>query len=711
MKDEEELQDTWYCNIHRRKKKKIIIIIMTKLQPRLDIGLIGLLLDLLLITSVLSQTATSRIQNIRLSGGNGAHEGNVEVQVDRSWGYICDDGFGFVEADAVCRQLGYNHAQTFTRNNHFGVNSPGWRRGSVKFWLDRVNCSQSSVFKDCVSGDLGKHDCTPTEIAGVVCVLDSAPCPHQQFPCVGSSVCLNRTSVCDGSSDCPDESDEAEELCEDVGVTRLVNPSTDITIPGVTAGVVFVKHEAVWGTVCDDKFTHNDAKVVCRNLGYFEGWSVAFTRSYLGRGNGKIWLAEPGCTGDEEWLGECPATVFTTPFCSHNEDISVFCYDGGLELRLVDGSSPMSGRVEARLGGDWGSVCGTHFDDYDARVVCKMLGYTGDSRGSVGVGRAAPGNVWNLHLDCLGHEEHLQQCRIKLPNDTCQVTNTAAVTCSNVGGDIDRALQSIQPEDCGQAEDATQRFLTRLAKVRGGSNPSRFDAPWLVSLRTQTHGRLLCGGTIISEYYVVTAAHCLRTQGSLNLIIRVGDYNSNYKEDEEEDYFIDKIWQHEEFDILSFDNNDIALLKVEPKNGRGIRFGSRVKPICLPQVRDLYQDLEDCTIIGWGPTFISGEPQTRPREGKVSVLEDRQCEEIFSGGPSNFSSSFVCAGNLLENVNSCSGDSGGPMACQIKGRRNAVSLYGIVSTGFSCKPGRSPDNLARVTKYLGWIHDKIFGSL
>lgn len=101
----------------------------------------------------------------------------------------------------------------------------------------------------------------------------------------------------------------------------------------------------------------------------------------------------------------------------------------------------------------------------------------------------------------------------------------------------------------------------------------------------------------------------------------------------------------------------------------------------------------------------------RPLEGKVRILEDRVCEEVFLGGPKNLSSSFVCAGNFRDNVNSCRGDSGGPMACQIKGKRkNTKALYGIVSTGFSCAPGRSPDNLTRVTKYLRWIHDKIFGT-
>lgn len=45
--------------------------------------------------------------------------------MDGEWGYVCDDGFSFDEADIVCKELGYEMAEAFTRNNHFGDNSAG----------------------------------------------------------------------------------------------------------------------------------------------------------------------------------------------------------------------------------------------------------------------------------------------------------------------------------------------------------------------------------------------------------------------------------------------------------------------------------------------------------------------------------------------------------------------------------------------------------
>ncbi|XP_042214619.1 macrophage scavenger receptor types I and II-like [Homarus americanus] len=68
---------------------------------------------------------THKINRVHLTDGRAPHEGNIEVEVDGVWGFVCDDGFGFVEADVVCRDLGYERAETFTRNNYFGNNSPG----------------------------------------------------------------------------------------------------------------------------------------------------------------------------------------------------------------------------------------------------------------------------------------------------------------------------------------------------------------------------------------------------------------------------------------------------------------------------------------------------------------------------------------------------------------------------------------------------------
>ncbi|KAK8397866.1 hypothetical protein O3P69_004573 [Scylla paramamosain] len=672
----------------------------------------GVLLMSLLLPFAAAQSGTERVDLVRLSGGQGPHEGNIQVEVDGEWGYVCDDGFGFDEADIVCKELGYDVAEAFTRNNHFGDNSAAWRRSSVKFWLSDVNCSLATSLTTCTSARLGQHQCGPTEIAGVSCRREEAQCEANLFPCSTGSECLPRESVCDNVTDCDDGSDEAETLCLDVGVTRLTSNLANANIPGAALGLVYIKFEGVWGTVCDTDFDNNDAKVICRSLGYEGGWSLAFSRGYFGVGSEEtpIWVGSPGCLGDEEWIGQCAPERSGEIFCAHIEDASVFCYDGEAEVRLADGGAQgAAGVVEMRLGGEWGAVCDSRFDDFDAWVVCKMLGYNGDDSRAYKQAGGAARTVWQMHLDCLGHETHVQQCRLRFNNETC--SSTAGVVCSSTSGTLNSGLQSLLPKQCGEAEDASQFFLTRLAKVRFGETPTRFDHPWLVSLRRQRlgsaqEGVLQCGGTIISEYYIVTAAHCLSHLGSLNLVVRVGDHTANLREQSEEEYFIDKIWKHEEFSLYSFNDNDVALLKVQPKDGRGIRFSSKVMPLCLPHVGESYEGLQDCSIVGWGPTSLLEADSNQPNVGKIIIRPDHDCEEAFVKGTNNFTSSFVCAGSPLGTVNSCVGDSGGPFSCRRPGETKK-SLYGIVSFGNSCKPFLAPDSLTRVTKYLRWIYDKM----
>ena len=64
------------------------------------------------------------ISEIRLADGSGPHEGRVEVRVDNGneWGTLCDDNWGHEQANAICRYLGYVHAEAYTpgkRNNGF----------------------------------------------------------------------------------------------------------------------------------------------------------------------------------------------------------------------------------------------------------------------------------------------------------------------------------------------------------------------------------------------------------------------------------------------------------------------------------------------------------------------------------------------------------------------------------------------------------------
>ena len=103
---------------------------------------------------------------------------------------------------------------------------------------------------------------------------------------------------------------------------RLVNGS------GPYEGRLEIHHKGEWGTVCDDGFSIESADVACRQLGYKKGALSYLKHAAFGRGDGKIWLDDMKCTGEEERLLDCSASTVEKIDCSHDEDVSIICQGG-----------------------------------------------------------------------------------------------------------------------------------------------------------------------------------------------------------------------------------------------------------------------------------------------------------------------------------------------------------------------------------------------
>ena len=162
---------------------------------------------------------------------------------------------------------------------------------------------------------------------------------------------------------------------------------------------VFVNGE--WGTVCDDDFGFDDAKVICRMLGYSDV-VTSRNKAYFGQGTGKIWIDQLNCKGDEESIFECDMNEFGDHDCKHKEDAGVECYQkvpaqlGSLPVRLAcpnnvscnnkatkHGPDPdkcepsvhVEGIVEVYYNNSWQLISADSWDDADVNVVCGQLGY------------------------------------------------------------------------------------------------------------------------------------------------------------------------------------------------------------------------------------------------------------------------------------------------------------------------------------------------
>ncbi|XP_035864167.1 deleted in malignant brain tumors 1 protein-like [Sander lucioperca] len=192
------------------------------------------------------------------------------------------------------------------------------------------------------------------------------------------------------------------------------------------SGRVEVYYNNTWGTVCDDGWDSDDAKVVCRELGCDTAMSAPQS-TYFGEGTGQIWLDDVDCLGNERSLTQCKHRGFGTHNCGHGEDAGVFC--SGVRLA---GSTLCSGRVEIYYNNIWGTVCDDGWDLNDAEVVCRELGCgtAMNATESAHFGEGT-GQIWLDNVACSGSERSVTLCQhTGFGTHNCGHGEDAGVVCS-----------------------------------------------------------------------------------------------------------------------------------------------------------------------------------------------------------------------------------------------------------------------------------------
>nr|XP_005570071.3 scavenger receptor cysteine-rich type 1 protein M160 isoform X2 [Macaca fascicularis] len=200
---------------------------------------------------------------------------------------------------------------------------------------------------------------------------------------------------------------------------------------GPCSGRVEVKFQGQWGTVCDDGWNPAASIVVCKQL----GCPFSFTMFHFGQAvtrYGKIWLDDVSCYGNESALWECQHREWGSHDCNHGEDVGVNCYgEANLGLRLVDGNSSCSGRVEVKFQERWGTICDDGWNSNTAAVVCRQLGCPSSFISSGVVDSPAVlGPIWLDDIICQGNELAIWNCRHRgWGNHDCSHYEDVTLTC------------------------------------------------------------------------------------------------------------------------------------------------------------------------------------------------------------------------------------------------------------------------------------------
>ncbi|XP_011878431.1 PREDICTED: uncharacterized protein LOC105567833 [Vollenhovia emeryi] len=233
------------------------------------------------------------------------------------------------------------------------------------------------------------------------------------------------------------------------------------------------------------------------------------------------------------------------------------------------------------------------------------------------------------------------------------------------------------------------------SRIVGGQTTSMNEFPWMA--RLSYLNKFYCGGTLINDRYVLTAAHCVKgiIFRFMWFMIKVtfGEHDRCIEKGPETRYVVRVLTG--DFSFLNFEN-DIALLRLNER----VPLSDTIRPICLPTTLDNEYVGVKAIVSGWGTLKEDGKPSCILQEVEVPVMSLQTCRNT-SYSPRMISDNMLCAGYLEGQKDSCQGDSGGPLITEREDKK--YELIGVVSWGNGCARPGYPGVYTRVTRYMDWI--------
>ncbi|XP_061193624.1 scavenger receptor cysteine-rich domain superfamily protein-like [Saccostrea echinata] len=318
---------------------------------------------------------------VRIVNGSSPNEGVVEVLKNHRWRNVYEAGWNKNDADVTCKSFGY---------------SGGFPVSSLLF----VDNKEDALM-------LGAMNCVGDEDSLLKCPRSITLSSTYYVGGKAAVVCYHT------------ENDTIKYVIENTAQEK------SIIMPKIYIN-------GTWRVLCRRSWDVSNANVICRSLGY-PGYQALLRNWTHGSSFGKPLVNSIWCNSWEKMITQCGSGLYSPEDCSSNGGVVIECHLSSKNMiRLVNGSTSNEGRVEVFNNGRWGTVCDDDWDDKDARVVCRTLGYSGNSTAHrrAYFGRGS-GTYWLRNVACQGTETSIFDCIYSRYYSywPCSHSNDAGVTC------------------------------------------------------------------------------------------------------------------------------------------------------------------------------------------------------------------------------------------------------------------------------------------
>ncbi|XP_055758996.1 serine protease hepsin-like [Salvelinus fontinalis] len=376
-------------------------------------------------------------------------------------------------------------------------------------------------------------------------------------------------------------------------------------------------------------------------------------------------------------LGGIGAAVWAVvTFCIREEDTGLYDVQvnsnpsSDLRLRVFDSA-------ERR----WRHLCSSEANQLLANISCEEMGFV--SMVNYSVSSIPEGSNDREEFFCVNGKELTYGKKIKeslYPCD-CETGQVLSLLC----------------QDCGR------RSLTE-DRIVGGVDARQGSWPWQVSL--QYDGVHQCGGSIISDRWIVSAAHCFpeRNRQVSRWRVLLGSIYNKLTHKNVRVLEVKTVVYHSSYlpfvDPNIDDNSrDIAVLAL----AQPLHFTDYIQPVCLPHYGQRLIDGQMGTVTGWGNVGYYGNLADVLQEANVPIINDAVCNapDYYDN---QITTSMFCAGFEKGGTDACQGDSGGPFVAEDSlSKASRYRLLGVVSWGTGCAMAKKPGVYTRVSRFLPWI--------